>query len=215
MHGANKVRAISARTGANWVDGAHHNADDIVEGPKPGAETTRLHFVYDAWNRLRKVYEDDGDGQFDPDTEDDLLAAYEHLCPCQLAVLDRFMVLPCSGTEERVGGAGGGDSSPCSPGVAGPEWPCAARWMFRPSLLRKTFWLAVLRKMFGPCAARSAGWQFGNRSRVPEPFSRSGMRGTIINPKFLPGFCPKPLSAHGLGVFGAALCSHVIRDIAP
>jgi len=78
MHGANKVRAISARTGANWVDGAHHNADDIVEGPKPGAETTRLHFVYDAWNRLRKVYEDDGDGLFEPGTDDDLLATYEY-----------------------------------------------------------------------------------------------------------------------------------------
>jgi hypothetical protein len=30
----------------------------MKSGPKPGAETTRVHYVYDAWNRLVGVYED-------------------------------------------------------------------------------------------------------------------------------------------------------------
>jgi len=34
-------------------------------------------------------------------TQCDLTVDYQYLCPCQLAVLDRFMVLPCSGTEGR------------------------------------------------------------------------------------------------------------------
>jgi YD repeat-containing protein len=39
-------------------------ADDapgnMVSGPKPGAETTELKFVYDAWNRLVKVTDSAG-----------------------------------------------------------------------------------------------------------------------------------------------------------
>lgn len=44
---------------------------------------------------------------------------YEYLCPCQLAIADFSADSSCPGTEKRVGGAGGGDSSPCSPAGGG------------------------------------------------------------------------------------------------
>ena len=34
----------------------------MISGPESGAETTRVHFVYDAWNRLVAVQADDGNG---------------------------------------------------------------------------------------------------------------------------------------------------------
>jgi len=54
----------------------------MVAGPKAGDETARVHFTYDAWNRLRKVYEDDGDGEFEPSDAsepgpDKLVVTYE------------------------------------------------------------------------------------------------------------------------------------------
>ena len=36
------------RVTANCSDPAHDAAGNMTIGPKPGAETTRLHFVYDA-----------------------------------------------------------------------------------------------------------------------------------------------------------------------
>ncbi|NLS98224.1 MAG: RHS repeat protein, partial [Planctomycetaceae bacterium] len=44
---------------------------------------------------------------------------YDYLCPCQLAIADFSADSSCPGTEKRVGGAGGGDSSPCSPAGGG------------------------------------------------------------------------------------------------
>jgi RHS repeat-associated protein len=35
----------------------------MTSGPKPGAETTRIHMKYDAWNRMVEVRADDGNGQ--------------------------------------------------------------------------------------------------------------------------------------------------------
>jgi len=35
----------------------------MTSGPKPGAETTRIHMKYDAWNRMTAVYADDGNGE--------------------------------------------------------------------------------------------------------------------------------------------------------
>ena len=32
-----------------------NSAGNMTSGPKPGAETTRIHMKYDAWNRLVKV----------------------------------------------------------------------------------------------------------------------------------------------------------------
>ena len=31
----------------------------MISGPKPGDETTRVHYIYDAWNRLTEVRADD------------------------------------------------------------------------------------------------------------------------------------------------------------
>ena len=49
-----------------------------ISQPKPGDETTGPHYRYDAWNRLTAVYEDDGDGLYEPGTDDPLLAEYEY-----------------------------------------------------------------------------------------------------------------------------------------
>jgi len=38
----------------------HDGAGDMTQGPRPGNETTRQHYVWDAWNRLVAVYADDG-----------------------------------------------------------------------------------------------------------------------------------------------------------
>ena len=33
----------------------------MISGPKPGDETTRVHYIYDAWNRLVEVRADSSD----------------------------------------------------------------------------------------------------------------------------------------------------------
>jgi hypothetical protein len=43
-----------------WDSPAYDAAGNIVSGPKAGAETPRLHFVYDARNRLVQVQADSG-----------------------------------------------------------------------------------------------------------------------------------------------------------
>jgi YD repeat-containing protein len=53
---ANQTGEISGDL--DWVDPAYDAAGNMTSGPKPGAETTRLHFKYDAWNRLVKVTDD-------------------------------------------------------------------------------------------------------------------------------------------------------------
>jgi hypothetical protein len=66
---ANEITGVSGSAG--WVTPEYDKAGNMISGPKPGDETTRLHFTYDAWNRLTTVYADDGyDGQ------GDLLAYY-------------------------------------------------------------------------------------------------------------------------------------------
>ena len=55
---ANEVTGISG----SWIDPAYDAAGNMSSGPKAGDETTRLHFVYDAWNRLAAVKADD-DGE--------------------------------------------------------------------------------------------------------------------------------------------------------
>jgi hypothetical protein len=52
---------IGAITGdLNWIDPVYDAAGNMTSGPVPGAETTRQHFVYDAWNRLAAVRADSG-----------------------------------------------------------------------------------------------------------------------------------------------------------
>ncbi len=51
----NEVSTIGASTGSNWIDVVHDAAGNMTEAPKPGAETTKHKYVWDAWNRLVKV----------------------------------------------------------------------------------------------------------------------------------------------------------------
>ena len=37
------------------IDPVYDPAGNMISGPKPGANTTRQHYVYDAWNRLVAV----------------------------------------------------------------------------------------------------------------------------------------------------------------
>ncbi|MGE0377986.1 MAG: RHS repeat domain-containing protein [Planctomycetaceae bacterium] len=51
----NEITAITATTGANWVDPTYDAAGNMLTGPTPGDETATQKYVYDAWNRLVKV----------------------------------------------------------------------------------------------------------------------------------------------------------------
>ena len=55
---ANAVNEITGITGG-WITPAYDDAGSMISGPKPGDETTRVHYVYDAWNRLVEVRADD------------------------------------------------------------------------------------------------------------------------------------------------------------
>ena len=55
----NDANEITTLTGSAWTP-TYDRAGNMISGPKPGAETTRLHYVYDAWNRLVGVYQNDG-----------------------------------------------------------------------------------------------------------------------------------------------------------
>ena len=41
--------------GTPWATPEYDAAGNMIAGPRPGAETTALHYVYDAWNRMVKV----------------------------------------------------------------------------------------------------------------------------------------------------------------
>ncbi|MCA9077758.1 MAG: RHS repeat-associated core domain-containing protein, partial [Planctomycetaceae bacterium] len=51
----NEITAITATTGANWVDPTHDAAGNTITGPTPGDETATQKYTYDAWNRMTKV----------------------------------------------------------------------------------------------------------------------------------------------------------------
>jgi len=68
---ANAVNEITAITGGS-ITPAYDTAGNMIAGPRPGDETTRVHYAYDAWNRLAKVY---ADNSGEPG---DLIAAYEY-----------------------------------------------------------------------------------------------------------------------------------------
>ena len=75
--GASQTRTVNAAneitdiTGG-WITPAYDAAGNMISGPKPGDETTRIHYVYDAWNRLVAVKADDS-GE-----PGDLIAEYEY-----------------------------------------------------------------------------------------------------------------------------------------
>jgi len=68
---ANAVNEITAITGG-WITPAYDAAGNMIAGPRPSDETTRVHYAYDAWSRLVRVYTDDSGAP------GDLIAAYEH-----------------------------------------------------------------------------------------------------------------------------------------
>lgn len=73
----NEANEIEGITGG-WITPTYDAAGNMKFGPKPGEETTGIHYVYDAWNRLVAVYEDDDDGVYEPGAGDDLVAQYEY-----------------------------------------------------------------------------------------------------------------------------------------
>jgi hypothetical protein len=64
---------------AVWVVPGYDAAGNMTAGPKPGAETTKHCYQYDAWNRLRRVFVDgDSDGVWDNEQTDTLVAEYRY-----------------------------------------------------------------------------------------------------------------------------------------
>jgi YD repeat-containing protein len=55
-------------SGTEWVTPQYDAAGNMISGPRPGAETTALHYVYDAWNRMVKV----------TDASDETVAEYQY-----------------------------------------------------------------------------------------------------------------------------------------
>ena len=53
----NEANEIETITGG-WITPEYDAAGNMKSGPKPGDETTRIHYVYDAWNRLVEVRAD-------------------------------------------------------------------------------------------------------------------------------------------------------------
>ena len=65
---ANQIQSISGGS----VTPVYDNAGNMISGPSPDSPTTRVHYKYDAWNRLVGVYTDDS-GE-----PDDVIATYEY-----------------------------------------------------------------------------------------------------------------------------------------
>ena len=51
---------VGSIVGGSWVLPVQDAAGNMTSGPKPGAETTRIHMKYDAWNRMVEVRNDSG-----------------------------------------------------------------------------------------------------------------------------------------------------------
>jgi len=55
----NAVNEITSITPANpWINPTYDDAGNMITAPKPGAEGTRIHMKYDAWNRMVEVRAD-------------------------------------------------------------------------------------------------------------------------------------------------------------
>ncbi len=79
MNAANEITGITG----GWVTPEYDDAGNMKAMPLAGTETDRLLATYDAWNRQRKAYLDDGDGEFEPSDDPDpgpdkLLVTYEY-----------------------------------------------------------------------------------------------------------------------------------------
>jgi RHS repeat-associated protein len=63
--GAAITQSGGAALNLNWVDPLYDKAGNMIQAPRPGAESTassRLHLTYDAWNRLATAKQDNGAG---------------------------------------------------------------------------------------------------------------------------------------------------------
>ena len=69
-------KANEIQTASGWIAPQYDAAGNMKSGPQPGNETARVFYQYDAWNRLTGVYQDDGDGVFEPGTDDALVAQF-------------------------------------------------------------------------------------------------------------------------------------------
>jgi YD repeat-containing protein len=87
---------------------AYDNLGNLLSQTDAVTETTT--YVYNARNECVEQTDPDGNHTF-----------YAYLCPCQLGGMDFFRaaVLFSPGREKRVGGPGGGASSPWSPAGGG------------------------------------------------------------------------------------------------
>ena len=71
---ANAVNEITAVTGG-WIAPVYDRTGNMISGPKTGDETTRIHYLFDAWNHLVEVRADDSQN---PGTPGDLIAEYRY-----------------------------------------------------------------------------------------------------------------------------------------
>ena len=69
---ANEIIGIDETTGPEWLTPQWDARGNMLSGPVPGAETTRQHYKWDAWNRMVAVYADD-EGE-----AGDLIATYRY-----------------------------------------------------------------------------------------------------------------------------------------
>ncbi len=67
--------AITESAGSVWLGLSYDACGNVKIGPKPAAETTRHHYVYDAWNRLVEVK---ADSVGTPGTPGDTIAEYRY-----------------------------------------------------------------------------------------------------------------------------------------
>ena len=86
-------------------DALHRTTREIKDNATLQAKTR---YFYDTLGNLSRVQ--------DPELRN---VTYEYLCMCQLGSVDVVGFFFRTGTEKRVGGAGGGASSPCSPARGG------------------------------------------------------------------------------------------------
>jgi len=54
----NEITAINETVGSSWIDPAYDAAGNMITGPLGTDPTTKLHFVFDAWNRMVTVKAD-------------------------------------------------------------------------------------------------------------------------------------------------------------
>ncbi|MCX5653082.1 MAG: polymorphic toxin-type HINT domain-containing protein [Planctomycetota bacterium] len=75
VHSDTPGNAIAASQGDNWIDPKYDAAGNMSQAPVPGAETTRQHYKFDAWNRLVEVR---ADSTGTPGTPGAIVATYRH-----------------------------------------------------------------------------------------------------------------------------------------